>query len=187
MSGTIFGIGPLEILVIVILVLLVFGPERLPDLMRQAGRGVRRLREFYVKVAKDLRTELTPFEEEIKVLQEVTNDLRRDLNIIREAADIRTAIPPISLNGATPTAAATTTPAPSSTSTSTSTSTPASTSTSTSTSTPASTPASSAPSPAIAFSTNGIDHDLGEDNPWTQFARAPRADALDKDNPWALG
>ena len=32
--GTIFGVGPLEVLVILTLVLLIFGPERLPELTR---------------------------------------------------------------------------------------------------------------------------------------------------------
>ncbi len=183
MNGTVFGIGPLEILVIVILVLLVFGPERLPELMRQGGRGVRRLREFYVKFASELRTELTPFQEEIKVLQDVTNDLRRDLNIIREAADIRTAIPSMSLDGSTPPAAA------AAAATAAAAAKPAAAAAGASAATAVTTAAAPArvPVATVAFSKNGVDHDLGEENPWTQFARAPRADALDKDNPWALG
>jgi sec-independent protein translocase protein TatB len=181
MNGTVFGIGPLEILVIVVLVLLVFGPERLPELMRQGGRGVRRLREFYVKFASELRTELTPFQEEIKVLQDVTNDLRRDLNIIREAADIRTAIPSMSLDGSTPPAAAAAIAKPVAAAADAAAATAVTTATAT-----AAAPAR-VPVATVAFSTNGVDHDLGEENPWTQFARAPRADALDKDNPWALG
>ena len=187
MSGTILGIGPLEILLIVILVLLVFGPERLPGLMRQAGQGVRRLRDFYVNLSKDLRTELEPFQEEIRVLQDVTNELRRDLEVIREAADIRTAIPPIAIDGSKPAAAGAaaaaavkTTPAKA----------PATTAT------PAATPGAGegtggGPQKAAAPgrmlpAPNGSGLDLGDDNPWAQLNRAARSDALDKDNPWAL-
>lgn len=36
--------GPLEIILLIVLVLLVFGAKRLPELGRAAGRGVRELR-----------------------------------------------------------------------------------------------------------------------------------------------
>ncbi len=39
-------IGPLEILVILVVALVVFGPKKLPDIGRQVGRGVREFRKF---------------------------------------------------------------------------------------------------------------------------------------------
>jgi TatA/E family protein of Tat protein translocase len=39
-------IGPLEILVILVVALVVFGPSKLPDIGRQVGRGVREFRKF---------------------------------------------------------------------------------------------------------------------------------------------
>ena len=39
------GIGPMEIFLVLIVVLLIFGPKRLPGLGRQLGRGMREFRD----------------------------------------------------------------------------------------------------------------------------------------------
>ena len=39
-------LGPLEILVILVVALLVFGPSKLPEIGRQVGRGVQEFRKF---------------------------------------------------------------------------------------------------------------------------------------------
>ena len=47
-------IGPLEILVIFIVALVVFGPGKLPQIGRQVGRGVREFRKFQASVRDDI-------------------------------------------------------------------------------------------------------------------------------------
>ena len=47
-------IGPAEILVILLVGLLVFGPKRLPEIGRQVGRGLRELRKFQDTVKGEL-------------------------------------------------------------------------------------------------------------------------------------
>ena len=39
------GVGPLEIAVILVIALLVLGPQRLPETARALGRGMRELRD----------------------------------------------------------------------------------------------------------------------------------------------
>ncbi|MGH2962129.1 MAG: twin-arginine translocase TatA/TatE family subunit [Solirubrobacterales bacterium] len=39
------NIGPLEIAIVVIIALVIFGPKRLPDLGRSAGKGMREFKE----------------------------------------------------------------------------------------------------------------------------------------------
>ncbi|MFN2615763.1 MAG: twin-arginine translocase TatA/TatE family subunit [Thermoleophilaceae bacterium] len=39
------GIGPLEIVIVLIIVLVIFGPKRLPDLGRSLGRGMREFKD----------------------------------------------------------------------------------------------------------------------------------------------
>ncbi|HET6627382.1 MAG TPA: sec-independent translocase [Nocardioidaceae bacterium] len=55
-----FGIGLPELLVIGVVAVLVFGPDRLPDFARQAGRFVRQVRTFTQAARDDLRSELGP-------------------------------------------------------------------------------------------------------------------------------
>lgn len=47
------SLGPLEILVVGVLALIVFGPERLPDIARTIGRTLSELR----RMASEVRTE----------------------------------------------------------------------------------------------------------------------------------
>jgi TatA/E family protein of Tat protein translocase len=63
-----FGIGPLELVVILVVALLVFGPKRVPELARTVGRGLAEFR----RASQDLRQTLA--------LDELQQDLRRDLS-----------------------------------------------------------------------------------------------------------
>jgi TatA/E family protein of Tat protein translocase len=54
----VFNIGPLELIVISILVLLVFGPKRLPEVARAIGRGLQEFRKAQTEVQETLRTSL---------------------------------------------------------------------------------------------------------------------------------
>jgi sec-independent protein translocase protein TatA len=47
-------IGPLEILVILIVALVVFGPSKLPQIGRQVGRGFREFRKFQAGLRDDI-------------------------------------------------------------------------------------------------------------------------------------
>jgi sec-independent protein translocase protein TatB len=55
-----FGIGFGELVVIAFLAVLVFGPDKLPDLAKQAGQFVRKLRTFANNARDELRSELGP-------------------------------------------------------------------------------------------------------------------------------
>jgi len=56
----VFGVGLPEFLVIFVVAILVFGPDRLPEFARQAGRFVRQVRNFTQAARDDLRSELGP-------------------------------------------------------------------------------------------------------------------------------
>jgi sec-independent protein translocase protein TatA len=47
------SIGPLEIVIVLIIVLVIFGPKRLPDLGRSLGRGMREFKDSVTGKDKD--------------------------------------------------------------------------------------------------------------------------------------
>ena len=55
-----FGIGLPELMVIIVVAVVVFGPDRLPEFARQAGRLVRQVRQFTNSARDDIRNELGP-------------------------------------------------------------------------------------------------------------------------------
>jgi Tat protein translocase TatB subunit len=191
MNGTIFGIGPLEVLVVGILVLLVFGPERLPELTRGLGTALRRLRETYVSFTSEFKGELEPIASEIDA---VTREIRQEVDAIREAADIRTILKPYAedINKAVKLEQLAPPPKPE---------TPAVT-VAASTISAANTiapPRTTAPSNGAAPKSNGAIVkakpagtplampalvNLPEDNPWASVGAPVRSDRLDDDSPW---
>jgi sec-independent protein translocase protein TatB len=56
----VFGIGLPELMVIIVVAVLVFGPDRLPDFARQAGRFLRQVKQFTDSARDDIRAELGP-------------------------------------------------------------------------------------------------------------------------------
>jgi sec-independent protein translocase protein TatA len=48
-----FGVGPLEIIIVLVIVLLIFGPKRLPDLGRSLGSGMREFKDSVTGKDKD--------------------------------------------------------------------------------------------------------------------------------------
>jgi TatA/E family protein of Tat protein translocase len=185
----IFGVGPLEVLFILVLVLLIFGPERLPELTRNLGNAIRRLKETYVAFVTEFKDELTPIATEIDA---ATRDLRKDLAEIRDAADIRGLIPTINTEDIGKTQPEPAAPQPA--------------------------PLSQAVPPPVAaaatenkilspaantINTNGVTAhaangkhasaaprstpakiELPDDNPWAGLGAPIRSDQLDDDNPW---
>lgn len=55
-----FDVGLPELAVIALVAVLVFGPDRLPEFARQAGRMVRQLKQFADSARDELRSELGP-------------------------------------------------------------------------------------------------------------------------------
>jgi sec-independent protein translocase protein TatA len=48
-----FGIGPLELIIVLIIALLVFGPKKLPELGRSLGSGMREFKDSITGGDKD--------------------------------------------------------------------------------------------------------------------------------------
>jgi sec-independent protein translocase protein TatB len=153
--GTFLNFGPLEILLVAIITLLVFGPERLPTLFRQFGSGIRKMRDMYLALAEQVRRELEPVEEEIKEIRQVAKEVRQDLDDIRGAVDLRAMLPNTT---AAEDLAANDVPTITS-------------------------PAATNAPPVTAPFTESTDIRLDTDNPWIAAPRSA-SPQLDTDNPW---
>lgn len=62
-----FGIGPLELIIVLVIILVIFGPKRLPQAGRALGQGLREFKDSVTSKDKDSEpaepTELPPAEE----------------------------------------------------------------------------------------------------------------------------
>jgi Tat protein translocase TatB subunit len=65
----VFGIDAPELLVLLIVGLLVFGPDRLPEMVRQAGSWVRDLRRMVANARRDLSEGIGVDEADLRKLQ----------------------------------------------------------------------------------------------------------------------
>ncbi|SFB90909.1 sec-independent translocase [Streptomyces aidingensis] len=55
-----FDIGSIEFIALIILAILVFGPEKLPKFIQDTARVLRKVREFSENAKRDIREELGP-------------------------------------------------------------------------------------------------------------------------------
>ncbi|MET9950939.1 sec-independent translocase [Streptomyces sp. NPDC006339] len=119
-------IGALELVTLVVLAVLIFGPEKLPKVIQDVSRFVRKVREFSDSAKQDIRNELGPefkdfeFEdlnpktfirkqlaenEDLKDLKELrsTFDLKKEMNDVADAVHGRESSPapavPTAVNG----------------------------------------------------------------------------------------
>lgn len=77
-----FGVGPAEAGVIFAIALIVIGPQRFPEIMRQAGRWYRVARAYSNEVMKDVRAAVDEIEQEVRADTE-------DLRSVRELTDLK--------------------------------------------------------------------------------------------------
>ncbi|MBO9342536.1 MAG: twin-arginine translocase TatA/TatE family subunit, partial [Roseiflexus sp.] len=77
------GVGPGEILLILVIMLLVFGPERLPEFARQAGLFVVRVRDW-IQRSPDAALVLRARAELESELQAIRAELTREVESVRQ-------------------------------------------------------------------------------------------------------
>lgn len=84
-----FGVGLPELAVILVVGIIVFGPDKLPEYARQAGRLVRQLRNLAQNAQNDLRNELGPEYADLKLSDlDPRTAIRKHILEAMEADDI---------------------------------------------------------------------------------------------------
>lgn len=75
-----FGIGPMELIFVLIIALVVMGPERLPQVAREMAKLMAQVREIYTELMGTLSKEFGDMEE--------LKDIQRDLNSLRDPLNL---------------------------------------------------------------------------------------------------
>jgi len=76
-----FGLGAMEILIILVIAFLLFGPKELPEIGKQVGRAVKGFKE----TTEDLRQSVEP---EINMIQQEFKAVEQDLEAsVKEAEE----------------------------------------------------------------------------------------------------
>jgi len=78
-----FGIGPLELLMVLLVALLGLGPQRLPEVAVQLARALRALRRYVATMTAEFRRE---FREAYEEIEEMRAELRELRQMLREQA-----------------------------------------------------------------------------------------------------
>jgi sec-independent protein translocase protein TatB len=78
-SMNFFGVGLPEVIVVLVLALIVLGPERLPEFAAQLARLVRQVRGYAGRVTSQLRYELGDLTQEYESLRQEVQQLRDEL------------------------------------------------------------------------------------------------------------
>jgi sec-independent protein translocase protein TatB len=76
-----FGIGPMELLVIILVALLVLGPKRLPEVMKMMGRMLAELRKTADEVKKEIieQEDMKDIQESLREISDVPRLVQRQL------------------------------------------------------------------------------------------------------------
>jgi len=88
-----FGVGPAEAGLVFVITLIVVGPQRFPEIMRNAGRWYRIARAYSNEVMRDVRSAVDDIEREVRAetddltsVRELT-DLGKDLKAVQQDAE----------------------------------------------------------------------------------------------------
>ena len=71
-----FGIGPMEILLILIIGLLIFGPAKIPQIARDLGKALRSFKKATTDLSAEVSREL---EEEKKEINSDTKQIKQEI------------------------------------------------------------------------------------------------------------
>ena len=65
-----FGLGAGEILIILVIAFLLFGPKQLPEVVRQVGKAVKGFKETAEDLRKSVEPELNMIQQEVKMVEQ---------------------------------------------------------------------------------------------------------------------
>jgi len=85
-----FGLGAGEVLIILIIAFLLFGPKQLPEIGRQVGKAVKGFKETADDLRKSVEPEVNLIQQEVKMVEQ---DFQASMKEAEEEIDKVTAKP----------------------------------------------------------------------------------------------
>ena len=83
-----FGLGVTEVLVILVVAFLLFGPQQLPEVGRQVGKAIKGFKEATEDVRKSVEPELNLMQAEIKAVeQDLQSSMKEAEESIKKSAE----------------------------------------------------------------------------------------------------
>jgi sec-independent protein translocase protein TatB len=106
MEASFFGIGFAELVFIMIIALIVLGPERLPGVIREVVKVVRHVRALFNELSSEFGEEIKTLDElnPKRILKELTDELDEEAKQPKPTAGKSNGVKPVSSNGAAPAA-----------------------------------------------------------------------------------
>jgi sec-independent protein translocase protein TatA len=86
----VFGLGAGEILIILVIAFLLFGPKQLPEIGRQVGKAVKGLKETADDLRKSVEPEVNLIQQEVKMVEQ---DFQASMKEAEEEIDSITSKP----------------------------------------------------------------------------------------------
>lgn len=83
-----FGLGVTEVLVILVVAFLLFGPQQLPEVGRQVGKAIKGFKEATDDVRKSVEPELNLMQAEMKAVeQDLESSMKEAEESIKKSAE----------------------------------------------------------------------------------------------------
>ena len=86
-----FGLGAMEILIILVIAFLLFGPKELPEIGRQVGKAVKGFKETTDDLRQSVEPEINMIQQEFKAVeQDLESSVKEAEEQIKSATDTTT-------------------------------------------------------------------------------------------------
>lgn len=89
-----FGISGGEILIVLLAVLLLFGPKKIPEIARMIGRGINEVKKVQREINSEIHRYSADIENEARGMQQSIDQMKKDMTAAGEDPGVEAGKPP---------------------------------------------------------------------------------------------